>query len=458
MSIVLPGSPHPRILSVNGVLFTTHGDMGILKTHLFSAWPAEQLAQVVVANPTADWTMCQRYWQIIWRDALHGAATGRVLTAPGTPQPASPARPARAASGIGGMRQRLVQALTPLKLAASDYLMSRATLRDNGPLTEWLRAFAPEAIFTFGGNATILKYAVELSDLCQIPIVPYMTDDWIWYLYSGFPTDLAMRRTLQYWFRACLDRAPITLTIGEKMAEVYAERYGVYCEPCMDSIDVRRYALDAPAAATMSPDGVMRFRYIGVLEPGRWRPLRILGETLRDLQHQGVPVALEIYTLPRDAARYADLLNLSPTIGIVGSVPYEEVPGLQQTADVLVHVESRLHGRDQARTWLSVSTKIPQYLAAGRPILAMGPGDLASMEYLRHSGAAEVLDTDDPAVITATVRRLATDAALRQRLSAQGRATCTANHLLPGLRQRFLGAVRRAMQGTPCGVGAEASR
>ena len=38
-------------------------------------------------------------------------------------------------------------------------------------------------------------------------------------------------------------------------------------------------------------------------------------------------------------------------------------------------------------TRLSVSTKVPQYLASGRPVLVVGPEDQSSVRALRDSGA-----------------------------------------------------------------------
>src|SRR3546814_7688640 len=41
---------------------------------------------------------------------------------------------------------------------------------------------------------------------------------------------------------------------------------------------------------------------------------------------------------------------------------------------------------------LSISTKVPQYLSVGRPILAYGPKSLASISYIKETGAGVVVD------------------------------------------------------------------
>ena len=49
---------------------------------------------------------------------------------------------------------------------------------------------------------------------------------------------------------------------------------------------------------------------------------------------------------------------------------------------MLVHVES-FDNKSRQLTKLSISTKIPEYLATGKPIIAIGPREVASLEYLK---------------------------------------------------------------------------
>ena len=65
----------------------------------------------------------------------------------------------------------------------------------------------------------------------------------------------------------------------------------------------------------------------------------------------------------------------------------------QIKADSLLHVEA-FDEKSKKSTRLSVSTKIFEYLYAGKIILGYGPSDVASMEYLRDIGCS-VLCADD---------------------------------------------------------------
>ena len=62
-------------------------------------------------------------------------------------------------------------------------------------------------------------------------------------------------------------------------------------------------------------------------------------------------------------------------------------------ADILLHVES-FNEKMKKYTRLSISTKIPEYLASKRLIIAIGPVDIASIEYLKDNKAALILDNN----------------------------------------------------------------
>jgi glycosyltransferase involved in cell wall biosynthesis len=217
----------------------------------------------------------------------------------------------------------------------------------------------------------------------------------------------------------------------------------------MDSVDLARYPEDRVAAMTDAP---VTFCYVGVMAPNRWKVLRIVAEAVEALRRRGSPCRFHIYTLPSDADRYAPVLNLSDGVRIVGSVPYADVPATQMAADVLVHAEAFAEGIDAARTSLSVSTKIPQYLAAGRAILAVGPSNIASIQYLGATGAAVVVDAPETEHVVREVQRLAYDDALRRELGRRGRAYCEEHHTRGAMVSRLRSAIEEAVCGSRFGA------
>ena len=82
-----------------------------------------------------------------------------------------------------------------------------------------------------------------------------------------------------------------------------------------------------------------------------------------------------------------------------------------EETDVLVHVES-FDAYCKAKTSLSISTKIPEYLSSKRLILAIGPDDIASMEYLKN--VAYCINSEN--VITQGLIEIMQDEYLRDQL------------------------------------------
>jgi glycosyltransferase involved in cell wall biosynthesis len=86
---------------------------------------------------------------------------------------------------------------------------------------------------------------------------------------------------------------------------------------------------------------------------------------------------------------------------------------------------------------LSISTKIPQYLAAGRPVLCYGPSALASNRYFVDHRAGLVVGEQDPKALAAAATQLAMDRELRRRLGENGRKVAVEHHDARRQRERF---------------------
>jgi glycosyltransferase involved in cell wall biosynthesis len=91
--------------------------------------------------------------------------------------------------------------------------------------------------------------------------------------------------------------------------------------------------------------------------------------------------------------------DLSPArIVLLGSLPRERAVALQRSADALLLLA------DSRRSQLA-NLKLFEYLAAGRPILALAEGTEAG-RIVRETGAGDVVASNDPAAIRDAMRRL----------------------------------------------------
>jgi hypothetical protein len=213
------------------------------------------------------------------------------------------------------------------------------------------------------------------------------------------------------------------------MALEFRRRYGGRFEVFMNCCD-RLDATPEPARSTA------RLNFIGALAPDRWRPLLSIGTALSELHSRGVFGELVIYTLPEDIRGCAKFFAGCGAIRMAGTAAPHEVRGLQLEANLLVHVESFAEATRRL-TRLSLSTKIPQYLMAGRCVLAYGPPEAASIRYIADTGAGVAVSTEDMGELTSQLEILLTQPALRHKYAERARHTALKRHEAVAERQRF---------------------
>jgi len=85
---------------------------------------------------------------------------------------------------------------------------------------------------------------------------------------------------------------------------------------------------------------------------------------------------------------------MSHYIQYVGSVNENEIVEEMGKYDILIDVES-FDRKMKYKTRLYISTKIPEYLASGKPILAVGPDDISSIRYLKRLGISYIINSLD---------------------------------------------------------------
>ena len=389
----------PRVLILSHSPLSGTQNNGKTLTSLFAGWPREKLAQLYFLDDQPGFDICGRFFQCtdaqMLRAMLTGAPAGSaVREAPVKPEQAPPSNSLRnSGNAHGGMPRAMLSALRwvlnrhyPLPEYGRDLLWRSGRWRSPA-LVEWLDAFSPEAVFFQGSN---YPFAYDIAQwICQrygIKLLIQLTDDYTYVTHPLLPMAWVFRRRYLKKFKAGLARAQAVYAIGPAMQAEYARRFG--CDHIRVAANCVTLQDIAPEPKEKTP---LRLLYAGSLHTGRWRVLREIGRALLLLREEGQEATLEIYT-PRplpDGLRKK--LTLEPAMAVCGSLTPQQLAQEMGKANVLVMVESFKPGARKV-TRLSLSTKIPEYMAAGRCILAVGPADISSMAYLRQRNAAILVD------------------------------------------------------------------
>lgn len=153
------------------------------------------------------------------------------------------------------------------------------------------------------------------------------------------------------------------------------------------------YKIPDETRASIPYDGAhdpIRYLFTGNIYANRWKSLKLLAEALKESK-AGV---LDIYTANPITKSVDKALNIKGVSTIHKPVSQEKVIQLQNETDVLVHAEA-FDITNKLLVRCAISTKIMDYLSVGRSILAIGPSDIASIEYLNDNNLALTADSKD---------------------------------------------------------------
>lgn len=134
-----------------------------------------------------------------------------------------------------------------------------------------------------------------------------------------------------------------------------------------------------------------------------------------------------------------------PNLITLGFQPYESVPDVLGSADVLVATLEIDAGQ------FAVPSKILTYLCAGRPILLAGPTENLAADVLRRSQAGVVVDPRNEAEWIRQAEKLVSDAGFRETLARKARQYAETEFDIDCIAARFeaIFAGRSAHAGVP---------
>jgi glycosyltransferase involved in cell wall biosynthesis len=295
---------------------------------------------------------------------------------------------------------------------------------------EWAHEFRPELILGNLGSIRQIRLTTEIAEKLRLRAVPFFHDDWPSTMYSSDAATRYPRRVLHSELNRFLGSVDVGLANSEAMAQEFATRYGRPFHDFSNCVEVAEFE---PRPTQI---GDMEFTYIGGLRLGRWEGLCDIAEAMQAVRQRGQRAVLNIYGPVSDLSLLPDWVQQSEAVRIKGSVPNERAAKAAAGSDVLVHVESF---RDEIRryTRLSFSTKLPLYMAAGRPLLAYGPDEGASCRFVQNHGLGIVVPERNKVKLAEAISTLCGDRELRRTMGIAGRNRALHSHTVRGMGQRF---------------------
>lgn len=435
--------PHKRVLIISHNPLSDTNNNGKTLASFFQDWPREKLAQFYLSMEPPSFTVCGSFYRLTDFEVLRAFLTGRpavgtVYAVPADDQdtPPLPSDPTGAMGGgerrLRGMLRGVFASRLPMAEWARDMIW-RPRCYQSPAFLRWLREFDPEVVFFQGSNYPFAYDVVHwVCAHCGARLLLQLTDDYTFVTHPLLPLSWLHHGRYMRRLRWALTAADRAYAISPAMQEEYARRFGC------TSIGVAANCVAIPPyTAEPEADGAqgLRLLYAGGVYIQRWRSLRLLGECLQTLRAEGYRAQLDIYT-PRpltDALRQR--LTLEPVMRCGGSLNPAQLAQKMAQANVLVMAEAFSRAARKV-TRLSLSTKIPEYMAAGRCILAFGPPDVSSIRYIRSHDAGVVIDSTRREAVLVELRALF-DAERRQAAVRNALRVAEQHHQQAVLRQQM---------------------
>ncbi|MFI3277966.1 MAG: hypothetical protein SNH28_04130, partial [Rikenellaceae bacterium] len=295
-------------------------------------------------------------------------------------------------------------------------------------LDEFVLDFNPDIIILPIYLSTYINnIGCYVAKLTNKPVIGYISDDdYTLKQFSLSPLFWIDRLIKRRYVRKSIDMCRVLYTITEKQKTEYQQIFGVKCRVLFKGGDFTNYK-----APSRSGDDTLKFVYTGNLGSGRWRALALIGDAIAKTAKR---VELVVYSTTKLTKGQTHRLTSSGVVKFMGSVEFSQIKDIQRNADVLIHVES-FERKERYSARLSFSTKIVDYLEAGRCILAVGWRETAAIEYLRDNDAAIVVTQEQD--IEAKVSEIVDNPTIIDKYGLKGYRLGERNHQIETIRTKL---------------------
>lgn len=428
-----------RILIVSNSPWRNDNSFGNSFTNIFEGIPDLEIANVCCKYGHPESNCISRCYQIteksLLKNLLKKGASGKEI-------------PVNAATETDDSEQSGEKAFNKIKKFKSIPLVwIRATIWKIGKwrspeFEEFIDSFKPDLLFI------PIYYSHYLHDINEfilkrfnIPVFGYVSDDV--YTLRQFSLSpfywidrLILRRKMRRVFSWCQKIYVISETQKREYAEIFGDKFEVLTK-CSDFDDSKR-----PEFKT--PGDTLKMIYAGNVSRGRYKILSELAKAVKAVNSGEKKFTLDIYTsTPLSDGKKASL-NIDGCCTLHPPVSYSEIRALQAQADILVHAEA-FDLKEKLATHQSFSTKIVDYLATNRCILAIGDRSCASIDYfVRNSCGAVALSKNE---IYEQLENLCSDKSLLKDYADKAWESGKKNHNRSEMQKKLYDSLKNAVGG-----------
>jgi hypothetical protein len=257
-------------------------------------------------------------------------------------------------------------------------------------------------------------FALHLLERSQTALALWLMDDWHARLLADHPE---RGKAWQKDLETLAGRAALNLAISPGMARAFGERYGA-------GFEVARNVVDLPdrQVAASTRGGSFTIRYAGSLAPDMsLEAIRRLARFVAGPHGERMDLRFDIRTQAHWLNLYGDGFAGLPRVDLRASdLSADAYRQWLEEADLLV---AAYNDDEETRRYLrySFANKVPELLASGRPVLAIGPEAIETVAFLKEVGGAVVTRGRTDSELEAAIAPLIAEPESRQALVRRAR-------------------------------------
>jgi hypothetical protein len=414
---------YPRVLIISHNPLSDTQNNGKTLSAFFKQWDFDNLAQLYLTTDIPDFSICNKFYQIhdfdiLKRAFLNKSVQGRRITYSASYEMKKFKKKIKNSLFLKLARKNI----TPLFQFLRDLLWNVADYKTHD-LIRFVDEFNPQVVF-FQSSSGLCAFSLA-KWICQsrnIPLVMHTTDDYVSGLFTLDPFFWIQHIRLERAYKWAVSYSDCIVASSEKMAIEYRLRFG-------GNYFVAQNSIHNPHLPKYIPvNDKIQFVYAGNLGLDRWKILALIAECFEELHNEeGFSAELSTYSLVEPEKRELLLLNRPPFSYFKGALNTDELNAVFTHSDVLVHVEA-FDRKNRHITRLSTSTKIPEYLASGRCIFAVGPNDVSSMQYLAGYDLGVTVMSNNKSKIKLALRDIIINSEKRIKYAEKGKIIAEVKH------------------------------
>lgn len=372
-----------KVLIISHNPISTYQSMGKTFLSLFSEFHKEELCQLYIYPTIPDIDVCSSYYRITDKDILKsyfhfGKVSSREIKNDEIDSTKHEKFENQADEKLYNKKKSYFTIL------ARD-LLWRCSRKFNNDLQEWIARENPTCIFLAPGEAKfIYEIAMKISEKYRIPICTYVCDEFYFVRNRKEIMGKIQLYMLKNKIEKLMHSTNMLIAICDELNIQYSKKFNIPATTIMTGGNMPTSESEKISKKASS------ITFLGNLAYKRDESIADIGRALDIINDRyNTQYTLKLYTKNLTDVNKKNFNNIK-SIQYCGYVTGKDFVKAFNEAHILLHVES-FDEECIDRVKNSVSTKIPDSLGGGIPLLAYGPDSVASISYLKKNQCACVI-------------------------------------------------------------------